>query len=86
MPITSSAIKAVRQSEARRLRRQPVKTQMKTAIRAVQDFLKEGKKDDAQKALSRAYKMIDMGVKKHILHKNTAARRKSMLAKLVGKK
>jgi small subunit ribosomal protein S20 len=86
MPITSSATKSARQSEVRRLRRQPPKTQMKTAMRAVLDLVKQGKSEEAVKALPRAYKMIDMAAKKFIIHRNNAARKKSMLAKMVGKK
>lgn len=86
MPITSSAIKAARQSEVRRLRRMPAKTQMKNAVRAVMDLVKDGKKDEAAKALPRAYKLIDMAAKKHLIHKNNASRKKSLLARLVSTK
>ena len=83
MPITKSAVKAARQSEMRRVRRQPYKTQLKTAMRTLKDLVKEGKKDEAKKYLSTAYKTIDTAAKKNIIHKNNAARKKSGLEKLV---
>lgn len=57
---------------------------MKEAIRAVKDAVEAGKKKDAATLLPKAFSYIDKGVKKNHLHKNTAARKKSALAKLVG--
>jgi small subunit ribosomal protein S20 len=37
---------------------------------------------EANKILNNTYSMIDKGVKKNVLHKNTAARKKSNLSKL----
>lgn len=37
---------------------------------------------EANKILNKTYSMIDKGVKKNVLHKNTAARKKSNLSKL----
>lgn len=59
---------------------------MKTMIRKVMDLVKEGKKDEAVKALSEAYKAIDMAAKKNIIHRKNAARKKSLLSRMVGKK
>ncbi len=64
----------------------PAKTQMKNAVRAVMDLVQEGKKDEAAKVLPRAYKLIDMAAKKNLIHKNNAARKKSLLARLVSTK
>lgn len=88
MPLLKAAIKHARQSEQRRARRQPFKTGMKTAIRKVQDLMKEGKTSEAAKAMNAAYKSIDTAAKKNIIHWKNAAKKKSALAKLVspGKK
>ena len=83
MPITSSAIKAARQNEKRRERRRPFNTRMKTLMRSFTDLVKEGKIDEARKLLSVAYKVIDTAAKKNIIHRNNAARKKSMLAGMV---
>lgn len=83
MPIIKSAIKRAKQNHVRRARRQPFKTHMKTMMRKMHDLVKDGKKDEAAKLLATVYKAIDTAAKKNILHKNTAARKKSQMAKLV---
>jgi small subunit ribosomal protein S20 len=86
VPIIKSAIKRARQSEVRRVRRLPFKTQLKTALRSFTDLIKEGKKADAEKMLPKVFKAIDTAAKKHIIHKNNAARKKSSMAKMVSSK
>lgn len=86
MPITSSAIKAARQNIKRRQQRQPVSTKMKTAIRSFNDLVKEGKNAEAIKMLPAVYKAVDMAAKKNIIHKNNAARKKSLFARMVAAK
>lgn len=82
MPITSSATKAMRQAATRRVRRQPVKTMMKTMIRKITLAAKEGKTAEVQKLLPQAYKAIDMAAKKNLIHWKNAARKKAGVAKL----
>jgi small subunit ribosomal protein S20 len=86
MPIIKSAIKRARQNEVRRIRRQPFKTQLKTAVRNYTDLVKEGKQDEAAKLLPRVFKAIDTAAKKHIIHRNTADRKKSGLSKMIAAK
>ncbi len=86
MPVLQASVKHARQSEVRRERRRPMNTAMKTAIRSIQDLAKEGKLPEAQKALSNAFKKIDLAAKKNLIHWKNAAHKKSALAKLVGKK
>ncbi len=86
MPITKSAIKAVRQNSARRKRRQPFNTQMKTTIRSFTDLVTEKKIDQAKTMLPKVYASIDTAAKKKIIHKNNASRKKSMLAKMLSSK
>jgi small subunit ribosomal protein S20 len=86
MPLIKSAIKRAKQSEARRIRRQPFKTQLKTSIRKFTDLVAEGKAAEAEKMLPRVFSTIDTAKKKHILHRNTADRKKASLSKMVSKK
>lgn len=74
MPIIKSAIKRVKQAEARRQRNVAAKRALRQAVKAF---------DAAPSAatLSAAHAEIDKLVKKNILEKNTAARRKASLAK-----
>ena len=83
MPRTASAAKSARQSEKRRLARQPYKTFVKTMTKKYLELVKEGKKDEAAKFLPTVYKTIDMAAKKNFIHSNTADRRKSRFAKML---
>jgi small subunit ribosomal protein S20 len=80
MANTSSAKKAVRSSEKKRLYNIKTKDKYKAARRAVVDALAKGDVKEAQEKLSDAYKQIDKAAKKNVLHRNTASRYKSRLA------
>lgn len=86
MPIIESAIKHARQSEVRRARRLPFKTSMKTHIRKMTDLIKAGKMEEAANLLPKAYKAIDMAAKKNLVHWKNAARKKSLLQRMISKK
>jgi ribosomal protein S20 len=82
MPIIKSAIKRAKQTIKRRERNISVKRDLKDAVKA---FMAK----PSAAALSKAQSEIDTAVKKNILEKNTAARRKahlSMIAKDAGVK
>ncbi len=83
MPLIKSAIKRSKQNDVRRARRLPFKTHMKTMMRKIVDLTKEGKKKEAEEILPLVYKSIDTATKKHIIHPNNAARKKSRMARLV---
>jgi small subunit ribosomal protein S20 len=85
MPITKSAKKALRQNKKRRqlnLRRLDV---MRKNIKRVKSLVAENKKEEALKILPEAYKAIDKAVKRNIIKKNTAARKKSRLTKSINR-
>lgn len=86
MPLIQSAIKRARQNTVRRTRLQPTKTYMKTMMRKITDLVKAKKLDEAAKILPEAYKAIDMAAKKKVIHKRNAARKKSLLARMVAAK
>jgi small subunit ribosomal protein S20 len=85
MPIIKSAIKRAKQSLVRRSHNLQVKRAVKADITALHAALAAGDAADIQAKFSAAYSEIDRAVKKHTLHKNTAARRKSQLAHIVAK-
>ena len=58
---------------------QVVKSTLKTAIKKVDSAVVEGNNELADSMLKSAVKTIDQATAKGILHKNTAARRKSSL-------
>ena len=51
--------------------------------RKIKKLVAGGNKAEAKALLPLAYKAIDKGAKRGILHKNTAGRQKSLLARLV---
>ncbi len=86
MPIIKSAKKRAKQALMRRDRNYSTRTAVRKTLREFTDLVNAGKKADAEKMLPKVYKVIDMATKKNVLHKNTAARRKSGLAKMVATK
>lgn len=75
---SKSILKRQRQQEVRYHRNQHYKSQMKTAIKKV---LSVTKKDEAETLYKEAISLIDRLVSKGIIHKNTAARRKSTISR-----
>lgn len=85
MPIIKSAIKRAKQSLTRRSHNLQVKRAVKADVTALHSAIAAGDAAEIQAKLSAAYSEIDRAVKKHTLHKNTAARRKSQLAHAIAK-
>lgn len=84
MPITTSAKKALRGSKRKRVVNMRRKAALKHALRTVRETAAT-KKSDSKEALSKAYQAIDKAVKRGILKKNTAARKKSRLSRMLAK-
>jgi len=78
MPNIQSAKKRVRVTKAKTLQNQMFKSQLKTTIKKFETSLNEGK-DVADVAYRNAVTKIDQAVSRGILHRNTAARKKSKL-------
>jgi small subunit ribosomal protein S20 len=66
-------------------RNKAVKSELKTAIRAVRTAVTAGDTDKATAALAFASKKLDKAASKGVIHKNQAANRKSAIAKLVSR-
>ena len=80
-----SAKKRVLIAEANRQRNVAFKSAIKTAVRKVLELANAGQQEELKSALSKAYQLCDKAVSKGILHKNTAARKKSRLTKAINK-
>jgi small subunit ribosomal protein S20 len=85
MPNTKSAAKAMRQSRRRNAINLKTKAKFKVATKQVKKFISDSNVDEALKALRDAMSALDKAVKKGVLHKNTASRKKSRMAKAIGK-
>jgi len=81
MPILKSAKKRMRQNIKRRARNFPVRSELKTLFKKVLEYIKNGKLEESKKLMPAVYSIIDVAVKKQIMHKNTADRKKSRIAK-----
>lgn len=80
MPNIKSAKKRVKVTSVKTLQNQIVKSNLKTTLKKFDSALEEGKKESIDAAYRTAVKKIDQAVAKGILHKNTAARKKSQLS------
>ena len=78
MPNIKSAKKRVKVNAVKALRNKSQKTALHTSIKKAKTAISTGA-ENKEEALKSAIKSIDKAVTKGILHKNTAARRKSVL-------
>lgn len=74
-----SAKKRVLVAERNHEKNVAFKTSIKSALKKVLELAKAKDEDAMKVALSKAYQLCDKAVSKGILHKNTAARKKSRL-------
>lgn len=81
MPITKSAQKALRQSVKRKKENLVYKKKLKDLLKKANACVLEKNKEKAKELLPVIYKTLDKMVKRDILKKNTASRRKSQLSK-----
>lgn len=81
MPNTTSAKKALRQNEARRLRNRSQRTALRNVIKKFRTVAIAGTDHEAtESAFRTAVKRLDQAAAKNLLHKNKAARLKSRLS------
>ena len=80
-----SSKKRVLIAERNRVRNVAAKSEIKTAIKKVLTAAQEKNTDAVTTSLSHVYKLCDKAVSKGILHKNTAARKKSRLTSAANK-
>jgi small subunit ribosomal protein S20 len=74
---TKSAMKRIRQNERRRLRNRAMRSKIRGSVktaRAAEDAARPA-------AILEAIRVLDKAVSKGVLHRNTAARKKSALAR-----
>jgi small subunit ribosomal protein S20 len=83
MPHTRSAKKQLRKDEKRRLRNRAAKKALKAQIKKVLTASAGGSLDELRKEFNLASKKLDRAAAKRVIHPNTAARKKSQLARLV---
>lgn len=75
--------KRILTAEKARQHNKAVRSELKTAIKAVRTAVEAGQLEDAQVAANKASRLLDKAASKGIVHKNQAAQRKSGVQKLV---
>lgn len=75
-----SGEKRLRQSEKKKVVNQSTKSKVKTAVKKAKAAI-EGKVDQAEAIMRQAISIVDKAAGKGVLHPNTAARKKSRMAK-----
>ena len=79
MPVLKHAKKKLRQDKVRAVRNKKLKELFKKLV-------KQARVKKTPESISKAFSSIDKAAKNHILHKNTAARMKSSLSKIIAGK
>jgi len=83
MPIKKSAKKALRQNLKRKARNLVYKKKIKDLLKKVKKLVLAENIEEAKTYLPQIYKALDKAVKRRIIKKNTAARKKSRITKLI---
>ena len=83
MPNIKSAVKRVNIIKTKTLQNNMVKSGYRTAVKKFEVAATAGNKEDASKLFVEAVKKIDQAHSKSVIKKNTAARKKSRLAKML---
>jgi small subunit ribosomal protein S20 len=82
---TRSARKRIRQNEKRRLRNRAVRSAVRSSVKNAREALAgkapEAATPEAARLVREAIRALDRAVTQGIVHRNTAARRKSALAR-----
>ena len=81
MANTKSAKKRAAQALRRRDRNRAYRSRMRTAVKKARTALAAGE-ENAPQLLAEAIRVVDRTAQKGVVHKNTAARTKSRLAKI----
>ena len=75
----------MRQSRRRNAINTRTKFKFKSAVKETRAVIAGGDAKEATNSLKKAMSALDKAVKKNVMHKNTASRRKSRLAKAIAK-
>jgi small subunit ribosomal protein S20 len=74
---TKSAVKRIRQNERRRVRNRAVRSQVRSALKEA----RAAQGAEQRTSIAEAIRALDKAVTKGFIHRNTAARKKSALAR-----
>jgi len=83
MPVHNAAYKSIRSDIKKRSRNERVNSELKTRTKKLEDLISLGKKDEAAKYFKLVCAKYSKAASKGIVHKKTASRKISRLAKRI---
>ena len=83
MPQRRTAIKDLRRNRKKHLHNLDITTDLRKTIKKFLVLVNAKNVTEAQSTLKLVYKKLDKAAKRHILHDNTASRRKARFSKLI---
>jgi small subunit ribosomal protein S20 len=83
LPAKASASKRHRQSLNRRMRNKMVRTRVRTSTRKLAELLEAKSTEEAAKQYNTVASLLDRAVSKGVIDRNTAARKKHRLHKML---
>jgi len=83
MPIKKSAKKYMRVTSRKTEINKRIKGLFRSAIKKTREAVEKNNVDVAKEELKKAIQALDKAAQKNVIHKNTAARKKSRLNKIV---
>lgn len=86
MPQRKCALKRLRVDRKKAQANATKKSELKKELKNFRSLLNSGKNEEAKAQLKVVFARLDRAVSKGLLHKNTAARRKSSLSLVMAKK
>ena len=81
MPHTASAERRVSNSARKHLHNRAIKSKLKSVEKGYDQLVRAWKKDEAAKALSDVSSALDKAAKTGVIHRATASRKRSRLAR-----
>ncbi len=86
MPQRKCAQKRLRVDKAKTTHNLQLKAELKKEIKGLRSLITQGKLDEAKEKIKSVFAKLDRAAAKGIIHKNTAARRKSVFSVRLNKK
>ncbi len=80
MPQRKCAQKRLRVDKTKALHNLTIKADLKKVLKNLRSLITSGKTEEAKKEIKTAFAKLDRAAAKGLIHKNTAARRKSRLS------
>jgi small subunit ribosomal protein S20 len=85
MPRRRTSILTTRAAKKKHLRNLKVKVSLKKTLKELHELFTAKKAGEAKALLKKAFSQLDKAAKKKIIHPKTADRKKSRLAKMLGR-